>query len=307
MNDSITQEEHSILGLKWEDGLPFGLFLNLRNNYYEKVNLVNLRLSNRNLDPVRNICLNYRPDNTDQSGYSKCLKFPVKGRKCDPCKAEEQIFAAGLHHAHKRDRGSLNSKVLKHLERPNYLYVAVFQDGSIKVGTSTADRIETRLHEQGAFLASIICETIDGFLVRSLEDIVTDELGIVQAISIKKKMNGLLQPLPRNEIGNTLENACAQVEELLNSLSLAGFTMVMKYWENSSLNSETWQLINHYPSSLRKGAHDLILADFCGRIAAFQRENDPSYYAVDLGELFGVVVEFGLFQADDLNIQGHLF
>ena len=45
MNDSITQEEHSILGLKWEDGLPFGLFLNLRNDYYEKVNLVNLRLS----------------------------------------------------------------------------------------------------------------------------------------------------------------------------------------------------------------------------------------------------------------------
>ena len=39
MNDSITQEEHSILGLKWEDGLPFGLFLNLRNNYYEKVNI----------------------------------------------------------------------------------------------------------------------------------------------------------------------------------------------------------------------------------------------------------------------------
>ena len=307
MRQADSNQIESILGITWDEGVPCGRILNFSTDTVQEINLTNYQLSYRISEPISRICLGYHPMSEKEQEHSACSKNLEKGRKCEPCIKSDQIFAAGLHHAHTRDRGSLSAEILDHLQRPNYLYIAVFGDGSIKVGTSTARRIQTRLLEQGAFFASIICETVDGFLVRTLEDMVTSEIGLVQAISTKRKLKGILHPVPQNEIREILKNECKKVENFIGNLALEGYSMVLDNWENPAIKSSCWERVLKYPNNLSSGAHDLSVVSICGRIGAFKREDEVEFYVADLGEIFGMVIESGKFPTEDFTIQGQLF
>jgi len=307
MRQADSNQTESLLGISWEDELPFGRILNLTTDTIQRINLTNYQLSYRITEPANRICLGYRPGTGNPEEHSTCTKIPEKGRKCEPCTRKDQIFAAGLHHAHTRDRGSLSAEILNHLEQPNYLYVAIFGDGSIKVGTSTARRIGTRLLEQGAFLASIICETSNGLMVRTLEDMITKDLGLVQAISTKRKMKGVLHPLSQTELRETLNNVCGKVSDFLENLDLEGYSMILDNWYNPAIESPCWKKVLKYPKNLSNGTHDLTLVSICGRIGVLRRETEAEFYAADLDELFGIIVEVGQFPPEDFTIQGELF
>ena len=124
-----------------------------------------------------------------------CNNTPLpQSLTCDRCTANDATFASQLHHAHTRGRGEIDAAVRSHLEKPNVLYLAGFRDGSIKVGTSTKPRLQTRLAEQGAWRAVIAADAADGFAVRTLEDRVTSEIGLPQSVAIGRKLNGLERP-----------------------------------------------------------------------------------------------------------------
>ncbi len=307
MQEPEKSQTDSILGIDWDNGAPHARLFNCSTEAIQKVPLKNYQLSYRTVEPMTRVCIGFRADTGDNGNSSPCLKIPAKGRKCESCNRRESIFASELHHAHRRDRGSLSSRIIDHLQKPNYLYLAVFADGSTKVGTSTARRIETRLLEQGALLASIICETTDGFIVRTLEDLVTEEMGIVQAISTKRKMQGILQPAHQEEINENLGVAHGKVHKFLEHLAFDGSTLIARNWENPENETACWEKIGKYPNSLSAGAHDLTLISIRGRIGAFQRSTEPDFYAADLEEVFGIVIEKGIFPTDDLSIQGQLF
>ncbi len=307
MHQADSNQTESILGISWEDEVPSGRILNLRTDTIQKVTLMNYQLNYRIHEPVNRICLGYRPVINDQEENSTCAKIPEKGRKCESCKRKEQIFAAELHHAHTRDRSSLSAEIITHLERTNYLYIAIFGDGSIKVGTSTAKRVETRLLEQGAFFASIICETSDGFIVRTIEDMVTNDIGLVQAISTKRKMKGILHPISQNAMRETLKDATDEVSYFLRSLPLNGYSMILENWDNPVIESPCWKKVLKYPKNLSSGTHDLTLVSICGRIGVLQRESETEFYAADLDEIFGIILEPGNFPPEDFTIQGELF
>ena len=307
MQQVNSNQAESILGISWEDEVPFGRILNLTTDTIQKINLTNYQLSYRINASADRICLGYRPGIGNQEEHSTCTKILGKGRKCDSCTRKDQIFAAGLHHAHTRDRGSLSAEIISHLERPNYLYIAIFGDGSIKVGTSTARRVGTRLLEQGAFFASIICETSDGFIVRTLEDMITSDIGLVQAISTKRKMKGVLHPVSHNKLRETLNNARDKVSDFLGNLPFKGYSMILDNWDNPVVESTCWKKVLKYPKNLSSGTHDLMIVSICGRIGAVQREAETEFYATDLDEIFGLIIEPGHFPPEDFTIQGELF
>ena len=307
MHQFDSNQTESILGISWEDEVPLGRVLNHAADTIQKINLINYQLSYRINASADRICLGYTPVIGNPEEDSACTKVPEKGRKCDSCTRKDQIFAAGLHHAHIRDRGSLSVEIISHLERPNYLYIAIFGDGSIKVGTSTARRIWTRLLEQGAFFASIICETSDGFIVRTLEDMITSDIGLVQAISTKRKMKGILHPVSQNKLRETLNSARDKVSDFLENLPLKGYSMILENWDNPAIESPCWEKVLKYPKNLSSGTHDLTLVSIFGRIGVLQRETETEFYATDLDEIFGLIIEPGHFPPEDFTIQGELF
>lgn len=76
---------------------------------------------------------------------------------------------------------------------PHVVYLAIVAPDAIKVGVTTAERIETRLHEQGADRGAIIHRVENGRLARELEA----EIGrsLPDRLTIREKITGLGHPL----------------------------------------------------------------------------------------------------------------
>lgn len=74
-------------------------------------------------------------------------------------------------------------------ERPHQVYLAYFGTGVIKVGISNAERMRTRLLEQGARMAVIVCLTSDAYEARSVEASINCIIGLPDAFrSTNKRM-----------------------------------------------------------------------------------------------------------------------
>ena len=93
------------------------------------------------------------------------------------------------------------------------------------------NRIETRLLEQGAIHAVLVVETPDGITVRLLEDLITEELGIGQAISIRKKIDGLLNPLVRDSLQKELKILLGKVKDCILTSGITEITEIATTWD----------------------------------------------------------------------------
>ena len=195
----------------------------------------------------------------------------------------------------------------KQLARENFLYIAGFRDGSIKIGTSTSSRIETRLAEQGAWLANIVASAVDGFIVREVEAEVTSELGIAQAVSVRRKLKGLVSPIGDDELLTKIESASKVVHELVVSHSNDKISRRDTAWSSPVLGSDAWSRVVEYPASLAAGTHTLDVKSVSGRVAAFQRPGLDEVFVADLGVLVGVPLVVTSGKPDPLTIQSSLF
>jgi len=61
MQQVNSNQAESILGVSWEDEVPFGRILNLTTDTIQKINLTNYQLSYRINASADRICLGYRP------------------------------------------------------------------------------------------------------------------------------------------------------------------------------------------------------------------------------------------------------
>lgn len=307
MTQKQEKNAETILRIEWNDGLPHLLVLNCNTDSLEKVPLSNYRLAYRVADPKMRICVNYQLKPRDTSKRRPCLRVPEKGKKCEICKKEDSIFAANLHNAHTKDRGALPAEIVKHMQNPNYLYLAAFDDGALKIGTSRAQRINTRLLEQGALIATIMCETEDGFLIRALEDMVTAEMGIPQSVTTRKKLQGIVTPLPLSEVNAKLSEATRNVKTFIESRFSEECSIVLNEWENPERSAPLWERIHAYPNNLGSGAHDLTIGGARGRLVGFTKGTGDESFVGDLDEIFGVVVEPGSFPTNEMTVQDKLF
>lgn len=252
----------------------------------------------------RRICLGY---SSIGGGHVDCDEEAVAGeRHCQSCRIRNAGFAANLHHAHTRPRDELSPAAIDHLSQPNLVYLAAFRDGSIKVGTSTVARHATRLIEQGAWVARIVAETGDGFVVREVEDLVTERLSVSQSVSAARKLAGMLAPVPDVELGATLMALQAQVHQLLASDRLT--RPVDRPWRSPVADQLLWRHTHRYPFDLSSGEHHVQIAGAIGRLVGLRRPGrGDDVFLADIGQLFGVAARTGEYETADIAIQDSLF
>lgn len=293
------------LKVLWENTQPF---IQIYDHDSEKIttqSLIGYSLSYQVPTPSERVCVNYG-DLLQAEKQNRCEKIVKSGKKCDNCIREDNIFASQFHSVHKKDRSSISQKILKRMQKENILYIAGFFDGSTKVGTSASNRIQTRLLEQGAIHAVLMAETPDGITVRLLEDLITEELGIGQAVSIGKKIDGLLKPLMRDALQKELKIISRKVKDCIATSGITDITEITSTWDNEYSAETCWDTIQKYPISLSSGNHDLKVKSVVGRVAALSH-NSGMTLAADLNELLGITVESGKIAGDEISVQAQLF
>ncbi len=193
------------------------------------------------------------------------------------------------------------------LAEANVLYVAGFRDGSIKVGTSNAQRCQTRLIEQGAWRANIVATASNGFVVREVEDLVTSELGIAQSVSARRKLNGLLNPVSNDVLAARVAEAAQRVSELVIKFGSDEIAAEPAEWSTPELDNPIWDRVSAYPAALGSGVHSIEVRAVSGRLAALTRPGIDDVFVADLGTLIGVELTATDAEPDPLTIQSSLF
>lgn len=259
-----------------------------------------------------NVCVGHQPA-SGLHPWEDCDSPPVEGSsKCGRCNAADATFASYLHHAHTRGAGELPEFMVDRLSKPNELYLACFRDGSIKVGTSKAERTSTRLTEQGAWHARIVAKTTNGLTVRHLEDLITDRLKVPQSVSIQRKLRGLTTCQPQEQMLDRLDALADEVHALLSEPLVLGvedaeITTCNEPWSNPENENPIWNRAVTYPASLRSGSHSLTVQAMFGRIGAITRPGFDDVFVTDLGQLVGYELLIDDVEPDPLVIQSALF
>lgn len=219
----------------------------------------------------------------------------------------EATFASNLHHAHTRGRSELDPSIVEHLQQANQLYLACFRDGSIKVGTSTLSRIETRLTEQGAWRALIVADSTDGYAVRIIEDIITERIGVTQAVAATRKLAGLANPVDEASLDAALDSAQQKVHEIIASFGEPRITTTSHHWEHPEADAVREMKLHRYPLRLTSGTHDLTFERAVGRLVVARRSSGDDHFVLDPSALFGLALETGNFAPDPVAVQDSLF
>ncbi|MBV7362960.1 DUF2797 domain-containing protein [Actinomycetaceae bacterium TAE3-ERU4] len=140
-----------------------------------------------------------------------------KGTQCYPCARADQ---SRLIHNTPREKAS--ELLYNYLNVPHFLYLAIFADGTMKVGTSRSSRIVSRWVEQGAVMTLRVADYADGWQVREAERAVSKIGGISQAVRADRKAKSFLKPLSVNDMSDSLITAAAEVMEILTQEGLRG-------------------------------------------------------------------------------------
>lgn len=298
-----------LLGVVWQDHQPFLRVRRVPGTPSELVAVSSQPLSYQIQGEPKRTCLGHVPFRSSRGEYFDCDKPPREGsRVCERCFIVEATFAANLHHAHTRGSSEIDPSIHKHLEQPNRLYLAAFRDGSIKVGTSTLTRSERRLEEQGAWMAAYVAETPNGRLVRHLEDTVTEELGLPQAVSAVRKLRGLISPVDDAALATQLDTFAANVEtHIVSREREERATSLTGRWRHPMADDPAVAAAIGYPLRLHQGRHDLELITAVGRLLIARRPGGSDIFAFDPLPLFGIWLDLGDYGSDEIAIQDSLF
>ena len=309
-----------ILGLVWDDD---GCSVRLRvpGGPSELVPMVGMELNYRVEPNAARHCIGHHSPRKNKGEYVDCLNSPQPTEKtCVSCAVADAEFASNLHHAHTRERAMLDRSVVDHLEQANLLYLAAFRDGSVKIGTSTAHRKNKRWAEQGAWHAVEVATVTDGFVVRQLEDLITEKLAIPQSVAVKRKVHGMANPLSAEQLTAKVDPLVEQVHEVIAAADrLPGATdveptedadaveLTTERWHFPDSDSSIWDRLHSYPARLDAGTHHLEVLQICGRMAVLARPGSEDRFVADIGQLYGIELDLGQYEPDRLAIQDSLF
>lgn len=297
-----------LLRMVWNDHLPHLRVRRSIDTPSELVPVAGQRLAYQLGDDPERTCLGHIPFRQKQADYHDCRRQPELGsRTCRQCAIVEATFASNLHHAHTRGSAELDPAVNQHLNQPNRLYLAAFRDGSIKIGTSTLGRSQRRLEEQGAWMARFVAETPNGRAVRHIEDAVTEQLGISQAVSAVRKGRGLANPVPDTQLLATLDEVGAQVGELVLKAGDHQATPMAEDWRHPMADHPAAAGAIDYPLHAKHGRHDLELITAVGRHILARRPDGDDVFVIDPAPLYGLWLDLGDYGSDDMHIQDSLF
>ena len=252
-------------------------------------------------------CIGTVERSEDGSTRVQCDSPAVSARQCERCQTKDNIAAANMHQAHRRGRDAIGKAMAAYLTHPHRLYVAIFRDGSTKVGTTRGLSGGNRLVEQGAWYASYLAQTDDGFFVRDLEDSITEKLGIRQAVDTRKKFAGHLQPLLDQELENQLTQLANEIQKFLSKEIGAKGSLLDDQWSNPRIEDQAWTNLVSYPTVINQGAHEFTIKSMVGRLAVCNRTGFAENFLLDLQPLLTQPLETGDFEIDEFIMQDSLF
>ncbi len=269
--------------------------------------MVGARLRYRVVADGRTRCLGHTDRSGDGPSHVDCDRPASEGRQCDRCRTTDNVVAASMHQAHRLGRGAVDGRVAGHLDQPHRLYVAAFRDGSLKVGTTAGASGGSRLVEQGAWSARYVARAADGFAVRDAEDLATETVGVRQAVTVSRKIAGLVHPRSDEELAATLESTAQQVKNLVAAMGDARLEPIDEPWFNPAVGAPWLARVVRYPTTVDSGAHDLEVIGAVGRVLAVRRPGFDEVFVVDPAPLFGVEIDLGDHEADEVAVQAALF
>ena len=296
-----------LTAVSWQSEEPFLRIQAQRDNSTTFVKAQNLFLRFRVMANQPRRCIGRIKRTEEGSSHQECDSVPTSGRYCAKCQTAENVNAANMHHAHRRGRAEIDKTMKAYLSHPHRLYLAAFRDGSIKVGTTRGSSGNTRLIEQGAWLATYVAEVEDGFAVRELEDEITEQLGVIQAVDTRRKILGHLNYLSNQELAQRLLQMSSETEKVLRERLGTRGSLIDEPWYNPMVDAEVWGKLAPYPGSIKEGAHELTIHSMVGRLAACHKTGFSDSFLVDTQSLLTLPLETGTFEVDELALQESLF
>ncbi len=246
------------------------------------------------------------------SVHSPCpqLATAERGYQCGPCFARDDFRF--MHDFHRS--GIAPAGLPAYLAQPHWLYIATFADGATKVGTASQRSKWSRLAEQGAVVAQYVALADDGRIIRQLEDLVTDHLGLTQQIRSAAKSAALRNPLPAASLAAVNADHARAVRKLLRDVGLAGFRGVNEVWERPGIANglaepdEGAAAQRHpYPSALDGGGHGLLIKAILGGYVLAAIDGTETDFVVNLGLLKGKRITLGNYRSVPPAVQNSLF
>lgn len=232
------------------------------------------------------------------------------GRQCSECQARDDFRFS--HQAH---RGGYEPDALTpYLDQPHGVYVATFADGTSKVGTASDPRRRARLLEQGPLLATYVAWTRDGRVARTLEDAVSDALGVIQFKSSAAKARGWARPAPLQQATRHHEALVARAQGVARGL--LGTRHGGGRWEPPTAMAPFFRDLGPvgsrplYPHDLRAGTHAFDVVAVAGPTALARLvgpQDDGTEFVVDLGLLRGHEIRLADVESPATTHQPSLF
>lgn len=153
-------------------------------------------------------------ENIACTGYEKngewhpCVAGGVTGvKKCEDCKTAEGMSAAQYCDGFNTEM--FGADELESLNRPHYLYFALFDKNLIKVGVSSSGRGFLRQIEQGTHFAYIIAEGMWGVPARQMETMIR-KTGMLDKIQSSQKTSLVFPEITEEEGRAVLEKTLAE-------------------------------------------------------------------------------------------------
>jgi hypothetical protein len=228
------------------------------------------------------------------------------GRQCAACSARDEFrFAHQVHRG-----GHAPAALQAYLSQPHWLYLATFAGTIHKVGTAADPRRESRLAEQGPLCATYLTRAPDGRAVRSLEDALSQELGIPQAARTPAKLAALTRPDTR-----AAQDAHDDVAgRAARALTRWGLAPVLQPWQPPAqarelCSPQPGEQRVLYPHDLREGQHAFHVDACLGSAALARLTPGPAgiRYIIDLAALRGLRVDLGDYPPAQTLTQAALF
>ena len=244
-----------------------------------------------------------------------------RGTQCGSCVTRDE--ARFMHDFHRS--GIAPPGLRAYLARPQWLYVATFANGASKVGTAGEGNKWRRLAQQGAVNGTYVALAADGRLVRVLEDLVTERLGLSQAVRSSAKTSGLTEPGQGGPAATgvydagslaRVHRAAAErvrallaedpaVRELEVESAEEAFTpplqaqMMLAAWDAGELYA--------YPGWLSASTHGFVVESVLGQSLGVRLEGSERLYAADAAVLKGRRVTPGEYSTAIPAAQDSLF
>lgn len=236
------------------------------------------------------------------------------GTQCSECESKD-----GFRFVHTIHRGGFVSRELEaHVMQPHWLYIATFANGVHKVGTAADTRKWGRLAEQGAICARYVARAEDGKVIRVLEDSVTEQLQVRQAVRSSAKAAALALPIDTVRIDAATTALAARVRTMIEpAIDEVTYRVVDEPWRTAGFRDLASGNRLAYPLDITTGTHGFTV-DACIGQAAVVRLNDrvtmqertpdeDASFVVDLHELKGRRVTFGDYTSELPAVQSALF